>query len=735
MKSKIQGYADPALKTRVTKLSKRTSKAVPAPGELQLLQQEVTLRYNKAAAEKNQKDQEDYKVASCLLELLLKLEAADVSGMETEDDDDDESTLTDEQVQKIALAEQIQLERKRRDEEKLAEAERIFAEYQNRTEELKSAEKAKSTEEPKIAEQQKARDPNTTVPENVQGPSSGQQMGITNGQQQAAPVGPSVAADVSSGSAAGPSAAVNGQRFDLTFDRFDRMIPGSSHGRTRRQSTSSHVADSGVSQQQINFIVQAQLQAKANLRPEDIQPFTGKSLEWQAFAAAFEDEVLHNEAFPDSRKRTFLQRLCQDSAATKFAEFSRISTDVYDIYDNLRAEYENKHAIKRDIENLILAMPTVRDDADVLNLESLEAKLSEIIRTIRSLDQQFENYLLLYVADVANKLWLRQRKEVICTCDSLDDVLRSIKELVKRGRRWRLYCDNAPANQTPAPPAPKPRPVQHSWSPSMNQHRQVCTMEVDSKTDARKCVFCAQDHPSLNCNVPLTYQARRAAVLDNQLCKNCLSPEHFEKVCPLAGKIICGRCKELHPTPLHEVRFYTKTAPNPAWAGSSDTSVKTLEGSAITIVGRSTTDRPTMKGLANGIDTKILLDTGSEQTMISPDLVLPAQRYVADRVRIRTVDGEAPTATLEDYSIVQLSSFTGSSVEMRALLYPPLSSNTIVIGADYARSLMKKGEQPVIKTCWGDVPYGNPKRDVPLPDNVARIPVKVQCAIPDGLGI
>ena len=261
---------------------------------------------------------------------------------------------------------------------------------------------------------------------------------------------------------------------------------------------------------------------------------------------------------------------------------------------------------------------------------------------------------------------------IISSCKSLEEVRAEVKHQSSKGRRWKLAKDSehshshshassssfssfssshrslrvmerqhSPARSNHRSSHYSNNYSNYSSNPSSKPFRSNFQMEANNVQE-RNCVFCGKDHSSRYCTTPMSYQDRRNTVISKRLCRNCLASDHFESSCNKKGKILCGRCSKPHPTPLHDVRFFTpgdnaSTIPKSVNSNSNGAEVEQNEVLMVVDGLDKNKTRPIINCRLNGIDARLLLDTGSEQTVISAQLVQPGQACHGPMIRVLTL--------------------------------------------------------------------------------------------------
>lgn len=519
----------------------------------------------------------------------------------------------------------------------------------------------------------------------------------------------------------GDSNNVESQSQSLNGDSQRRDNNG--NGQRLQDEQSESFSQAAVNQEMVSV-----LQSLSGVRFDELPSFEGSVLAWPAFRQVFEDEVLYNDAVPRTRKRTFMMKCLIGRAKEKIDQLSMATMNPDNLWDKLKEYYEDDKRIKEELDDMLYKLPKIRNREDYDNLKKVRDQIRTLIEGIKSIDVGFRQYLQTYVPAVANVFWSEEKRNIIERNDNLDEVLARIEDLAKRAIRYnRNYRTEESKN------------FRNNFSHRAIQH----SME--------NCVFCNGSHTSIECNQYMLYRDKRRIVLEKRLCRKCLKPYHREDVCPVKSTIKCGKCSENHPTSLHNVRFtfspeITAQAPSsmsaapiaalPGGSNGSSSEAEVLNDYVITNVHSMIEDsvRPILKGTVNNISAKILLDSGAEVSVISPLLVKPHDIRKGQRFSIQGVDQLYPPAFLESFVNVELLCHEGKNIHLMVYIHPHLKLPELIIGGDNIRNIWRKESRPVMKTIWGDIPFGKSSiknvrmMEAAIDDNeiYQRIPIRIE---------
>ena len=146
------------------------------------------------------------------------------------------------------------------------------------------------------------------------------------------------------------------------------------------------------------------------------------------------------------------------------------------------------------------------------------------------------------------------------------------------------------------------------------------------------CIYCnSHHHRSSECTKILDLSSRREFLKTNRLCYNCARPGHAASQCRSRG---CGRCNSRHHTSICD-RTPTTLPPNPA-AESVASSDKFYGANDF-----QTTLHSTVLAKVNGVQTRIMLDSGVGSSYISANLLtkLNIKPYQTERRVIEQMYG------------------------------------------------------------------------------------------------
>ena len=134
---------------------------------------------------------------------------------------------------------------------------------------------------------------------------------------------------------------------------------------------------------------------------------------------------------------------------------------------------------------------------------------------------------------------------------------------------------------------------------------------IDNKNAPLSCFLCKEQHRLMKCEVFLekSPEQRKHFVINNKLCLNCLSNNHFVKECQSKYRCTISNCGKSHHTTLHD-----------NYSPANDTAPLSVNRQNI---NSHTFLQVIPVTLTNGnyqIQTNALLDSGSDATLIHEDV-------------------------------------------------------------------------------------------------------------------
>ena len=146
------------------------------------------------------------------------------------------------------------------------------------------------------------------------------------------------------------------------------------------------------------------------------------------------------------------------------------------------------------------------------------------------------------------------------------------------------------------------------------------------------CVYCGlKNHRSSECTKILDIASRREYLTRNKLCFNCARSGHVASKCKSRG---CGKCNGRHHTSVcNKMKSTLSPQPNPGSSGRSER----FYG----VVDTQTTLHATVIAKINGVQARIMLDSGAGSSYISSNLLteLNLKPYKSERRIIEQMYG------------------------------------------------------------------------------------------------
>ena len=407
---------------------------------------------------------------------------------------------------------------------------------------------------------------------------------------------------------------------------------------------------------------------KAKLPELKLPTFKGDVLDWKSFWDLFHAHVDSQSHLEPVVKFTYLQN-CLEGEAKDLIKSLALGDANYPIAINmLRHRYENKEILRQSLLHQLHSLPSLRHDYH--DLKAFHAKFTLLKGQIDAFPNMKGNDEMVK-SIVLQKLHRSTYDYLIDKLDnyefSLDDMMDRLCKLIRHWEYQQIRTTGSiQVNSTH-------QKVEGGAKPKQS------TSNDTSRGSKYNCQFCNQDHTAFVCTKYKTYNARRDRVRTLKLCFNCLRKGHSTQECRNPAR--CKQCGSLHHTslchstsppsvhPTSNTSNATSNAnnnqPNVAPPATTLTQpavskpVVTPTTTKVTTINTASsaslrpsvtpTAKVTLSRCDNKIDTRVLLDSGSQRSFISPKLVKQLQLPVIARIpmQIETFGSEIIAETFD----------------------------------------------------------------------------------------
>lgn len=263
-----------------------------------------------------------------------------------------------------------------------------------------------------------------------------------------------------------------------------------------------------------------------------LQSFNGNYTEWQSFHDLYVALVHNNESLQDVQKLHYLKGSLVGEAEALLRQFSITAENYTEAWSVLKKRYSNKRYIANFVFKKFFTQKSVSQESASALRQLLDTSV-ECMSALKHLGLPTNQWDAIVNYSVVSKLDSSTHKEweELISRDETDDLptfdrLKSFLE-----NRFRTLEMVEPGNKGYKPVKTK---MFHVTAPK-----------------ELKCTFCNEDHYIYQCKQfsKLSIEDRSSFVQKNNLCFNCLIPNHTVFKCK--QRTTCQICKKKHHSLLH----------------------------------------------------------------------------------------------------------------------------------------------------------------------------------------
>ncbi|KAH7642220.1 ribosomal rna methyltransferase nop2-like protein [Dermatophagoides farinae] len=268
--------------------------------------------------------------------------------------------------------------------------------------------------------------------------------------------------------------------------------------------------------------------------------------------------------------------------------------------------------IKKDLESI----PRIESENDVHNLKKTKEIVEGANLAVKNLNTDAMFYTINLIQAVAAKFYYKSQRHMLAKIRNFEQLVDYIDKLYDDALHYdynKIRKDNV---------AKKPEPPKRSNS--------------TAAISMYHCLICEKFHRN-NFECLKDYDVKTAADLikTKRLCLKCLKKGHVSKNCHMSSKLKCDKCPRQHATEMHDVIIEMFQTEPKVIAESRPVTEEPTVGStaAISFVDHfknvfdiekmsKSENRPLLYGSCNGFQSRMLLDNGSDISLIDEDLVI-----------------------------------------------------------------------------------------------------------------
>ena len=379
---------------------------------------------------------------------------------------------------------------------------------------------------------------------------------------------------------------------------------------------------------------------------------------WQKFTSA----VHENEQITYSQKLTYLMNSLEGSAYKALEGLAITGENYQNAIETLKYRFGKKQFVVNAHMQELLKLNNAPNES-VPQLRSIFDNLNVHVRGLEALGITSERYGSLLIPVVMSRMPSEIIRQVARKMNLDEWKISEILEVIRKeidALEWsrKLELDT---------PAKTEKPRKQYSSPATT--KAFVTKNDTNKTRKLQCFFCKKEHYSNQCTEVTDVKDRKAALMDENRCFNCLRRRNAVKICKSASK--CYKCKGKHNTAICyklEATAIAEKEPSHSiiTATTKEKSSVLLQTAKAYVFG----DDP-----CNKIPIHILLDSGSQRTYVAEEIKknLQLKAEAVETINLNTFDTEKYSKKQCERVVLNLE-VENEVVPVKALSFPQLCS-------------------------------------------------------------
>ena len=427
---------------------------------------------------------------------------------------------------------------------------------------------------------------------------------------------------------------------------------------------------------------------KARLPKLELKRFEGELTTWTSFWDSFEAAIHNNEQLSSIDKFNYLRTLLEGPAAAAVAGLSLTSSNYTEAVAVLKKRFGNKQLIISAHMDMLMNLEGVSSGQNLKAIRELHNDVESHVRSLQSLGVPSSSFGAMLASVIMNKLPHDLRLAVSKEITDGEWDLKRVMAVVEKEIDAR---ERAAANA---------KPVQRG----MGRSHQPTASALLSSSGSPSCSFCGQPHFSANCETVADVRERKQLLTKNGTCFACLRKGHMSKDCRSSKN--CHGCGGRHhasicPKGKQQLQGSStssgsqQSGPNASSrsrsnaGGGQQSSISLVVSTKVPTLLQTARVKVRAPGkLAPVIETRILLDTGSQRSYISRQLSEALGLKEEKRETLLVKAFAAEEEKLQVCSVVSLRVETraGSSIVLSLLAIPiicgPITGQPITCAMD-----------------------------------------------------
>ena len=397
---------------------------------------------------------------------------------------------------------------------------------------------------------------------------------------------------------------------------------------------------------------------QAKLPKLEMPTFTGRPEQWQEFWDTFQSAVHDNGDISDVDKFAYLRRYVSGAAKSSITGFRTTAANYGLAIEALQKRFGKKSIIHQAHVDALLNLQPVYNDWDTARLRKLYDAVECNHRALEALDVNPLTYESIVVPGIIKKLPEGIRLQITRGKDymnwTVDELLEQIRnELELREEYGRMEKKNVR--------------LDHGKRDGVDAARPTTASTLVTKSKNLFCAFCKGNHEHHDCKEITSVDQRKQLARKYGRCYLCMRKGHVSWKCN--SNFCCARCKGKHHISLCD-------SPGESAGPTGISTSPTLHvGTECGVALQTAQALVKCSGLDSAVRVRVLFDTGSQRSFVTPRVVSGSQPIRKETVEISTFGQEGTIKGLKEVFAFELCPVNGGEgTKIEAYLVPSISS-------------------------------------------------------------
>uniref|UniRef100_A0A6P6Y266 Uncharacterized protein LOC113793719 n=1 Tax=Dermatophagoides pteronyssinus TaxID=6956 RepID=A0A6P6Y266_DERPT len=415
------------------------------------------------------------------------------------------------------------------------------------------------------------------------------------------------------------SSMVRNEHINVNLDAEDG--DNVSHGGRVNNSDDSHdsVLPNDLGQ---NF---ANLSLSNTYRPiktDQLPSFDGKYANWNSYKIMIENLLIKNDMISEDLKKSMLLKTVKNEPERIMSILIGQRLSLTEIWSKICAKFNDPQRAILEIKNDLKLIPKIESENEVNNLKRAKDIVESANLAINSLETDVRFYTTNLIQAVAEKFYYKAQRRMLAKIKTFEELVKYVDQIYEEAL---LYDYN-----------------KIKKNPYDGQRKSLNTAAIS--TELNLCLVCNKNHKNnFECLKNFSKEAIVNIIKTKGLCFRCLRRGHTGRDCDKITELACDKCSRRHASELHDVvQHFFQSIPKTMLSNETNTNVNKNSSQQTSELGSVAAinafdqpenifeveniskheNRPIIYGLCNGHNSTMLLDNGSNISLIDEDLVV-----------------------------------------------------------------------------------------------------------------